>query len=60
MAFLDVVGVQWRDGRSKLVDWFQRWQERESFLKTRPDVDWKTGDAADIGFGRDVLDGKKG
>ncbi|THW39838.1 hypothetical protein D6D21_07114 [Aureobasidium pullulans] len=60
VAFLDVVGVQWRDGRSKLVDWFQRWQERESFLKTRPDVDWKTGDAADIGFGRDVLDGKKG
>ncbi|KAG9877533.1 hypothetical protein KCV05_g21715, partial [Aureobasidium melanogenum] len=59
VAFLDTVGVQWRDERPQLVEWFQRWQKRESFIKTRADVNWKTGEATDIGFGRDVLDGKK-
>ncbi|KAG9641118.1 hypothetical protein KCU64_g12673, partial [Aureobasidium melanogenum] len=60
VAFLDTVGVQWRDERPQLVEWFQRWQKRESFIKTRTDVNWKTGEVADIGFGRDVLNGKKG
>ncbi|KAI4729028.1 hypothetical protein E4T49_03102 [Aureobasidium sp. EXF-10728] len=60
VAMMDMVGVPWRDDRPQLVEWFQQWQERESFVKTRPDVDWKTGEAADIGFGRDVLNGKKG
>ena len=60
VAFLDRVGIQWRDDRPKLVEWFQRWEKRESFIKTRPDVDWKTGEAGDIGFGQEVLNGKKG
>ncbi|KAI5237983.1 hypothetical protein E4T43_07719 [Aureobasidium subglaciale] len=60
VAFLDIVGIEWRDGRQSLVQWFKRWQDRESFVKTRPNVDWKTGQTADIGFGRDVLAGKKG
>jgi len=60
VAFLDRVGTQWRDDRPKLVEWFQGWQNRESFIKTRPDVNWKTGQAGDIGFGREVLNGKKG
>ncbi|KAI5206147.1 hypothetical protein E4T39_02745 [Aureobasidium subglaciale] len=57
VAFLDIVGVEWRDGRQGLVQWFERWQEQESFVKTHPNVDWKTGQIADIGFGRDVLAG---
>lgn len=60
VALLDTVGVQWRDERPQLVAWFQQWQKRESFIKTCANVDWKTGEAADIGFGRDVLKGKKG
>ncbi|KAI5210288.1 hypothetical protein AUEXF2481DRAFT_559 [Aureobasidium subglaciale EXF-2481] len=60
VAFLDIVGIEWRDGRQSLVQWFKRWQDRESFVKTRPNVDWKTGQNVDIGFGRDVLAGKKG
>lgn len=60
VAFLDRVGIQWRDDRPKLVAWFQRWQKRDSFMKTRPDTDWKTGEAGDIDFGREVLNGKKG
>ncbi|CAD0109238.1 unnamed protein product [Aureobasidium uvarum] len=60
VAMMDIVEVQWRDDRPQLVEWFQRWQERDSFVETRPSVNWKTGEAADIGFGRDVLNGKKG
>jgi len=60
VAFMDKVGIQWRGERPQLVEWFQRWQERESFIKTRPGLDWKTGEAAEIGFGREVLNGKKG
>lgn len=60
VGFMDIVGFEWREGRSKLAEWFQRWQERQSFAKTRPDVDWKTGKASDIGFAREALAGKKG
>ncbi|KAH0272249.1 hypothetical protein KCU91_g6823, partial [Aureobasidium melanogenum] len=60
VAFLNTVGVQWRDERPQLAEWFQQWQKRDSFIKTRADVDWETGEAVDFGIGRDVLNGKKG
>jgi glutathione S-transferase len=60
VAFMDKVGIQWRNERPRLVEWFQGWQGRESFVKTRPNVDWKTGEVAEIVFGREVLSGNKG
>jgi glutathione S-transferase len=60
VAFMDKVGIQWRGERSQLVEWFQGWQGRESFVKTRPNIDWKTGEAAENVFGREVLNGRKG
>ncbi|KAI4749113.1 hypothetical protein E4T50_00646 [Aureobasidium sp. EXF-12298] len=60
VALMDKAGVSWREERPQLLGWFQQWQERVSFIRTRPDVDWKTGEAASIGFGQEVLNGKKG
>lgn len=60
VGFMDIVGFEWREGRSRLAEWFQFWRERDSFVKTRPDVDWNTGEMSDIGFAREALAGKKG
>jgi glutathione S-transferase len=60
VALMDKAGRQWRDERPRLVEWFQGWQGRESFVKTRPNIDWKTGEAAENVFGREVLSGNKG
>ena len=58
LAYSDIVKHEWRLGRPKLADWFSHWEKRESFLRTRGDVDWKTGEASVDAFAMSVVAGK--
>lgn len=43
VAFLEIRGVTWKEGRPCLVKWVDNWRGRESFVKTDSKVDWKAG-----------------
>ncbi|KAF2642935.1 hypothetical protein P280DRAFT_547185 [Massarina eburnea CBS 473.64] len=34
------LGVEWREGRPKLVEWMKAWEGRKSFVETTPDKEW--------------------
>ncbi|KAF2131843.1 hypothetical protein P153DRAFT_429100 [Dothidotthia symphoricarpi CBS 119687] len=34
------LGVKWREGRPKLVEWMSKWEGRGSFLETPPSKEW--------------------
>lgn len=59
VGWADINKVQWRGERPGLEKWMRVWQSRESFVKTRPDVDWKTGETVDMGFALEALAGAK-
>lgn len=59
LGFMDIVKFEWRSTRPKLTQWFAHWQRRESFIKTKPNLDWKTGHKADMGFANEALAGRK-
>ncbi|GAB7347524.1 hypothetical protein MBLNU459_g4422t2 [Dothideomycetes sp. NU459] len=59
MGLMDIVRFSWRETRPKLTQWFKHWEQRESFKKTRPDLDWKMGQKADMGFANEALAGRK-
>ena len=59
VGYIDINQIEWRGERPQLGEWMDMWQQRDSFVKTRPDIDWKTGEAADIGFARDALAGAR-
>lgn len=37
MAYL---GIEWKTGRPRLVEWMGRWEQRHSFVATPPTKDW--------------------
>ncbi|KAI9685356.1 MAG: hypothetical protein M1822_004487 [Bathelium mastoideum] len=58
LGFSDIMKHEWRTGRPKLVEWFSGWERRDAFVRTRPEVDWKSGEASVDAFAAKVVAGK--
>lgn len=59
LGFMDINKHEWRNGRSRLKEWFVAWEHRASFTSTRPELDWKTGETKALGFAKEAIDGAK-
>lgn len=43
-AKLGFLGIDWKTGRPRLVEWMKQWEKRDSFVRTGPTRDWITGE----------------